>query len=209
VVFAGGEIVSGPSSVVEAVAHGRCAASEIDKYLGGNGDIFVPLVDDSVPDMQLDGDASFSRLGRIATPRMLVSEAAGSFDLVEGGYTAADAVQEAGRCLRCDLRLLIRSNPPPPEAWLALTVENVANAPAAPGVYQLLDEDKAVYAIKGVDDIKQAVSEIVETSDKAKYFLFDHDPMYSKRESELIQEYLQQHGRMPVGEGDDDLDDLF
>jgi hypothetical protein len=33
--------------------------------------------------------------------------------------------------------------------------------------------------------------------------------MYSKRESELIQEYLQQHGRMPAGEGDDDLDDLF
>jgi len=73
----------------------------------------------------------------------------------------------------------------------------------------LLDEDKVVYAIKGVDDIKQALSEIVETSNKAKYFLFDHDPMYSKRESELIQEYLQQHGRMPVGEGDDDLDDLF
>ena len=66
-----------------------------------------------------------------------------------------------------------------------------------------------MYAIKGVDNIKQALSEIVETSDKAKYFLCDRDPMYSKRESELIQEYLQQHGRMPAGEGDDDLDDLF
>ena len=72
-----------------------------------------------------------------------------------------------------------------------------------------MDADKVVYAIKGVDDIKQALSEIVETSDKAKYFLLDHDPMYSKRESELIQEYLQQYGRMPAGEGDDDLDDLF
>jgi hypothetical protein len=66
-----------------------------------------------------------------------------------------------------------------------------------------------VYAIKGVDDIKQALSEIVETSERAKYFLYDQDPMYSKRESELIQEYLQQHGRMPAGERDDDLDDLF
>lgn len=161
------------------------------------------------PDMQLDGDTSFARLDRIATPRLSASKAAASFDLVETGYTAAAAVQEACRCLRCDLRLLIRSNPPPPEAWLALTVENVTNALAVPGVYQLLDEDKVVYAIKGVDDIKQELSEIVETSNKAKYFLFDHDPMYSKRESELIQEYLQQHGRMPVGEGDDDLDDLF
>jgi hypothetical protein len=33
--------------------------------------------------------------------------------------------------------------------------------------------------------------------------------MYSKRESELIQEYLKRHGSMPPGEGDDDLDDLF
>jgi hypothetical protein len=209
VVFAGGEIVSGPSSVVEAVAHGRCAAAAIDRYLGGDGDIFVPLVDDSDRDMQLDRDTGVARLDRIAMSRLSASEAAGSFDLVETGYTAAAAVREAGRCLRCDLRLIIRSNPPPPEAWLALTVDSVANAPAAPGVYQLLDEDKVVYAIKGVDDIKQALSEIVETSNKAKYFLFDHDPMYSKRESELIQEYLQQHGRMPVGEGDDDLDDLF
>jgi hypothetical protein len=33
--------------------------------------------------------------------------------------------------------------------------------------------------------------------------------MYSKRESELIQEYLRKHGRMPPGEGEDDLEDLF
>jgi hypothetical protein len=32
--------------------------------------------------------------------------------------------------------------------------------------------------------------------------------MFSKRESELIQEYLQQHGCMPPGE-EDELDDLF
>jgi len=35
--------------------------------------------------------------------------------------------------------------------------------------------------------------------------------MYSKRESELMQVYLQKHGAMPPGDGggDDDLDDLF
>jgi hypothetical protein len=33
--------------------------------------------------------------------------------------------------------------------------------------------------------------------------------MFSKRESELIQGYLKQHGCMPPGEGEDDLDDLF
>jgi hypothetical protein len=34
--------------------------------------------------------------------------------------------------------------------------------------------------------------------------------MYSKRESELLQQYLQIHGKMPGGAGGgDDLDDLF
>ena len=50
---------------------------------------------------------------------------------------------------------------------------------------------------------------IVQTSTKAKFFLYEEDPMYSKRESELIQDYLREHGCMPPGEGEDDLDDLF
>jgi len=65
-----------------------------------------------------------------------------------------------------------------------------------------------VYAVKGTANLRLALTEIAGTT-KAKYFLFETDPMYSKRESELIQEYLQEHGRMPPGEGDDDLDDLF
>ncbi len=81
--------------------------------------------------------------------------------------------------------------------------------PASEGVYQLLDDDKAIYAIQGVSDLRSALSEILVTSSKARYFLFAEDPMYSKRESELIQQYLQEHGCMPQGEGEDDLDDLF
>jgi len=38
-VFAGGDVVKGPASVIEAIAHGRLAATSIDKYLGGEGDI--------------------------------------------------------------------------------------------------------------------------------------------------------------------------
>jgi hypothetical protein len=39
-------------------------------------------------------------------------------------------------------------------------------------------------------------------------FGYEEDKMYSKRESELIQKYLQVHGEMPGG-GGGDLDDLF
>jgi hypothetical protein len=37
--------------------------------------------------------------------------------------------------------------------------------------------------------------------------MFEKAPMYTKRESELLQEFLQQHGRLP--EGNDELEDLF
>jgi len=44
------------------------------------------------------------------------------------------------------------------------------------------------------------------TSEKARFFVWEEDRMYTKPKSELIQQYLQQHGRLP-GTGAD-LDDL-
>ena len=38
-VYAGGDAVSGPESIINAIAHGRRAAAAIDRYLGGKGDI--------------------------------------------------------------------------------------------------------------------------------------------------------------------------
>jgi NADPH-dependent glutamate synthase beta subunit-like oxidoreductase len=208
-VFAGGEVVMGPASVIEAIAQGRKAASGIDRYLGGDGDMRFRLLDDTEPEVDLSREEGFFDLEKVAMPRLSVKEAVSCFSLVESGYGVDDARREAERCLRCDLRLLIKSAPSPPEAWFPLTDESVAAVPESEGVYQLLDEAKEVYAIKGVQNLREALSEIVQTSAKAKYFLFDVDPMYSKRESELIQEYLKIHGCMPPGEGEDDLDDLF
>lgn len=142
-------------------------------------------------------------------PRLPLSDATSSFALVEHGYSPLEALREADRCLRCDLRLLLQPAPTPPEPWLELTPESVATTPVSEGVYQLLDDDKAIYAIQGVSELRSALSEVLATSSKARYFLFEEDPMYSKRESELIQQYLQEHGCMPPGEGEDDLDDLF
>ena len=208
-IFTAGEVVSGPASAVEAIGQGRRAASSIDGYLGGDGGIYFPLLDETELDNKLVHVSSFFDLARSPAARLSDSEAIGSFELVEGGFSAAAAVQEAERCLRCDLRLALQLVPPPPEPWLELNAENVASVPRSEGVYQLLDEDRVVYAIQGVSDLQEALAEVLASSSKAKLFLFDEDPMFSKRESELIQEYLQQHGCMPPGDGDDDLDDLF
>jgi hypothetical protein len=42
--------------------------------------------------------------------------------------------------------------------------------------------------------------------DKVAWFNYEEDPLYSKREMELVQQYLRQHGEMPGGDG---LNDLF
>ena len=208
-VFAGGEVVSGPASVIESIEQGKRAASGIDKYLGGDGDIQVSLLDDTALDSEIPKIENFFEMPRTAMSHLPAEEAAKCFDIVEKGFTTDQATLEASRCLQCDLRLLIQTAPKPPESWLEMTEESVNSVPEIEGVYQLLDEEKVVYAIKGVDNLREALQEILENTEKAKFFLYDEDPFFSKRESELLQEYLKIHGKMPPGEGDDDLDDLF
>ncbi|NIM48548.1 MAG: FAD-dependent oxidoreductase [Gemmatimonadales bacterium] len=208
-VYAGGEIVSGPSSVVEAIGHGRRAASAIDRWLGGDGNIHFRWMEETDAESELGRVDRFSELPRVPVPRSSPDEAVQGFSPVERGYAPTDAVREAGRCLGCDLRLLLHPAPTPSQLWLELTAETLAEVPESEGVYQLLDENREVYAIKGVADLRRALTEIATTSTRAKFFQFDEDPMYSKRESELLQQYLQQHGCMPPGEAEDDLDDLF
>ena len=70
-----------------------------------------------------------------------------------------------------------------------------------------LDEKKEVYNIKGTDNMKDTLLEKLSYNEKANYFIYEADPMFTKRESELLQQYLQKHGKLP--DSGDDLDDLF
>ncbi|MCK4757910.1 MAG: FAD-dependent oxidoreductase [Thermoplasmata archaeon] len=209
-VFAGGEAARGPSSVVEAVADGALAVSAIDKYLGGDGNIYESLTGSVEPEPGLGKLEGFADMDRADVPKRSPDERKSSFDAVELGYDENLARQEAVRCLRCDLRLDILPVTLPPDKWFELNEENVAEVPAIEGVFQLLDETKMIIVIKGSMDIQADLRAKLDSETKAKYFGFEPDPMYSKRESELIQQYLQQFGKMPEGDGEgDDLDDLF
>ncbi|MCK5547497.1 MAG: BzdV protein, partial [Thermoplasmata archaeon] len=95
----------------------------------------------------------------------------------------------------------------PPEKWLAFTEENLKDVPQAEGVFHLLDEDKKAIFIAGREDIKAGLEEQLKTNEKAKYFAYEEDKMFTKRESELLQQHLQKHGKLP--EMNDELDDLF
>jgi len=106
-VFAGGDNVSGPATVVEAIATGREAAESIDRYLRGEefekrakaerkakeGTKPVPL--EEVPLKKIE------RGGRAKMPELPVEERARSFEEVELGLSEEVAIQEAKRCLEC------------------------------------------------------------------------------------------------------------
>ncbi|MFX0195453.1 MAG: FAD-dependent oxidoreductase [Candidatus Hodarchaeota archaeon] len=206
-VFAGGEVTSGPFSVVEAIEMGKKAARSIDKYLGGNGEIDEPLMEPDVLNPWLGRDEYFFDKPRIQMPRLALQDRLSSFSEIELGYNERMAVEEANRCLKCDLRLQISPVILPPEKWLELTLENIQAIPEIEGVFQLLNEEKQIIQIKGTPNLRHALEEQLNTNEKARYFIYEEDPMYTKRESELLQQFLQEFGRLP--EGEDELDDLF
>lgn len=99
-VFAAGDSVLGPASIIEAIAQGRKAAAAIDRFLGGDGEIDRPAAADAaaMPIPSVRG-----------TPRqpwrtIASGQRLRSFELVEQAYDDAAAAAEATRCLSCDLR---------------------------------------------------------------------------------------------------------
>jgi NADH-quinone oxidoreductase subunit F len=107
-VFAGGDFVTGPGMVIEAIAAGRRASIAIDKYLkndpsrvemydlkrkgNGNGKGEMP-----------EGEESWETLRRMEMPKLPPEERKTTFEEIECGFSEEVARREAKRCLRCDL----------------------------------------------------------------------------------------------------------
>ncbi|MFX0090420.1 MAG: FAD-dependent oxidoreductase, partial [Candidatus Hodarchaeota archaeon] len=213
-IFAGGEATKGPLSVVEAIHMGRKAASSIDRYLGGTGEIDITLIEPDVPTLRLGREEGFFDRPRVKMPQLSPVNRQNNFNEVELGFDEKMAIEEANRCLRCDLRLQISPVIFPPEKWIELTLEKIQTVPEVEGAFRLLDENQQIIFIQGTPNLRQTLEEQLNTNEKARYFDYEEDPMYTKRESELLQQFMQKHGKMPEGNMglDDDLfddDDLF
>ena len=105
------------------------------------------------------------------------------------------------------MRMILRHNPSPPEKYHKFVIENIETVPLKEGVIQLLDDKKMVYNIKGSDNMQKFLMEKLNNNEKAAYFIYEADPMFTKRESELLQQFLQKYGRLP--DTGDELDDLY
>jgi NADH-quinone oxidoreductase subunit F len=104
-VFAGGDVVTGPNTVVEAMASGKIAAETIEKYLSSlplerahaltRPSIFVKPVEIS--------EAEAAKAKRPKMPHLTMAQRRKNFKEIELGLTEKMARAEARRCLRCEL----------------------------------------------------------------------------------------------------------
>ena len=105
-VFAGGDFVTGPGMVIDAIAAGRRAAIAIDKYLKGDTsrveiyDLKTGAVGE-LPGEEIE--EAWEEQPRLTVPVLPADERKTSFDEVELIFPEEKARQEAKRCLRCDL----------------------------------------------------------------------------------------------------------
>lgn len=104
-VFAAGDAVSGPATVVEAIGGGKRAAEAIDRYLRGIPQPQMPPV--PVRRARLEclelPAATKMILKRPAMPLLNTDRRRITFQQVELGYAENAVREEARRCLRCDI----------------------------------------------------------------------------------------------------------
>jgi len=112
-IFAGGDCVSGPATLIEAMAAGFRVSHSIDQYLREGQ---VTLTEDERMSrvfraLAKDEADAVDRLGageqRVELPMRTVAERVDDFDEVEMGLSPEDALLEADRCLRCYRILLV------------------------------------------------------------------------------------------------------
>jgi NADH-quinone oxidoreductase subunit F len=105
-IFAGGDAVTGPATVIWAIAAGKEAADEIDAAIRQrNEEPPFQRPEEERIDIPQVIDEEVQEQPQARMPELEGSERVGSFAEVELGYTEEEALRESLRCLRCDMEL--------------------------------------------------------------------------------------------------------
>lgn len=104
-VFAGGDVVTGPSAVIDAIAHGRIAAQTIGRYLE-SGEIVPPAREfhsrrDFFGPLPESTFEAVERSPRCAMPEREAAERVRDFVQVETGLDQPQMKAESSRCMEC------------------------------------------------------------------------------------------------------------
>jgi len=108
-IFAAGDIAFGPRLIINAVADGKKAAAEIDKFLRGPEwkpkDKYIQITVLNHHEMA----ANYDEYSRLPVPVLSVERRTGVAE-VETGYTEVQARSEASRCLQCWINTIFEGN---------------------------------------------------------------------------------------------------
>ncbi|MEM4204531.1 MAG: FAD-dependent oxidoreductase [Candidatus Methanomethylicaceae archaeon] len=108
-IFAGGDVVTGPATVTEAMAAGRRAASSIRRYCQGEELLprpVYPAEETFVLPQIPPTDEETKEKSRVTVSKLSINERLGGFREIVKPYNLGEAVEESKRCLRCDLEVL-------------------------------------------------------------------------------------------------------
>ena len=95
-VFVGGDCATGPATAIRAIAAGKVAAHNIDEYLGYHHKLHCDV---EIPQARDNNRTPTGRANITERPAYILKH---DFEHVENPLTFEEAMQEAGRCLRCD-----------------------------------------------------------------------------------------------------------
>lgn len=95
-VFAGGDCVFGPATVIRAIEAGKVAAANIDQYLGFHHTIDVDV---KLPEVSYKMQPPTGRSNMVERTAEIRKD---DFEIMEQGLTFEEAMQECSKCLRCD-----------------------------------------------------------------------------------------------------------
>lgn len=105
-VLAGGDVVSGPATIIKAIASGQKAAKEIDEAIRvKNGESPYKLPIEEKIEIPLIIDEDIKELPQAKMKQLIISQRINNFSEVELGFTRKKAIYEALRCLRCDVEV--------------------------------------------------------------------------------------------------------
>ena len=100
-IFAGGDTVTGPATVIEAMAAGKRAAIMIDRYIRGLDLSIEESKTRSVIELTRETITDIEKTSRSKMPKLPLMARLDNFKEVELGYDEETAVREAERCLQC------------------------------------------------------------------------------------------------------------
>ena len=114
-IFACGDVVSGPATVIEAIAAGQRAARSVDRFLLGEPLDYEepPAKNIAIEDIEVE---RFRKRERQKSASLDVSKRARSFEEVDLGFTELAALAEADRCFQCGLFPNKRKNDGQPDS---------------------------------------------------------------------------------------------